>query len=140
MEHPWRRFRAESHWRLSFAHLPGDVVGTTNHTTKTVTLDRRLTQAERRCTIAHEVEHIRRGPPPADPVLAAREEEAIDRAVARQLICIRALGEAMAWSRDKHEVADELWADVPTLEARLRGLHPSERAYLKRRLESDGHH
>ena len=46
----------------------------------------------------------------------------------------RELGEALAWSLDPHEVADELWVDVPTVEARLRHLHPSEVHYLRRRL------
>lgn len=31
-------------------------------TNQTVTLDKAPSQAERRCTIAHEVEHLRRGP------------------------------------------------------------------------------
>lgn len=129
-----------SAWRLDLAWLPGDLVGITNHRSKTVTIDKRLLQAERRCTIAHELEHIERGPMPADPALVAREEEAIDRAVARRLIAVRHLGEALAWSRDLHEAADELWVDVPTLKARLRGLHPAERAYLRKRLEHHHDH
>lgn len=140
MHHPWQRFRALTQWRLDFTSLPGNLLGTTNHATKTVTLDRRLLQAERRCTIAHELEHIARGPTPTDPILAAREEETIDRIVARKLITIRALGEALAWTTSTEEAADELWVDVPTLKARLRSLHPSERAYLKKRLEHHDHH
>ena len=64
----------------------------------------------------------------------SREEEAVNALAARKLIEIRELGEALAWSLDPHEVADELWVDVPTLEARLRHLHPSEVHYLRRRL------
>lgn len=50
------------------------------------------------------------------------------------LITIRALGDALAWARTRDEAAEELWVDVATLEARLRSLHPAERAYLNRRL------
>ena len=102
---------------------------------RTVTLDDRLLQAERRCTVAHEVEHIRLGPVPADPVLAAREEAAIDRAVARKLIGIRELGDALAWASGLAEAAQELWVDEDTLAARLRHLHPAEVHYLRRRLQ-----
>lgn len=114
--------------------LPPGLMGSTCHRRRVITLDLRLSQAERRCTIAHELEHVERGPMPADPILAAREEEAIDRAVARRLVTIRALGDALAWARTRDEAAEELWVDVATLEARLRSLHPAERAYLNRRL------
>lgn len=140
MGHPWRRLRELSDWLLGWAHLDDDLRGLTHFDAKVIVLDRRLTQAERRCTLAHELEHVERGPVPVDPLLAAREEEAIDRAVARRLITIRHLGEALAWSRDLHEAADELWVDVPTLKARLRGLHPAERAYLRKRLEHHHDH
>lgn len=135
MDNPWGRLRALADWLIAWAHLPGDVVGLTHHDARVIVLDRRLTQAERRSTLAHELEHVRRGPVPADPVLAAREEEAVNRAAARQLIDIVWLGEALAWTTSLDEVADELWVDRPTLEARLRSLHPSEIHYLRRRLE-----
>ena len=135
MDHPWRRLRDLAGWLLGWAHLPGDLRGLTHFGARVIVLDSRLLQAERRCTIAHELEHVARGPSPADPVMRAREEAAIDRAVARRLIAIRDLGEALAWSLDLDEAAAELWVDRPTLEARLRSLHPSERAYLRRRLE-----
>lgn len=136
--HPWREFRSLTDWTLTWAALPARIMGLTCWTDQTVTLDRTLLQAERRCTIAHEVEHIRRGPVPAEPVLAAREEAAVEQAVARRLITIRALGEALAWSQHPAVVADELWVDEDTLRVRLEHLHPAERAYLKRRLEHHG--
>lgn len=133
MHHPWRRFRELVGWTLLFAHLPEGILGLTDYRARTVTLAHGLTQAERRCTIAHETEHIHRGPVPTH--LQPREEVAVDHNVARQLIDIRALGEALAWALDEHEAADELWVDVPTLQARLRHLHPCERHYLRRRLD-----
>lgn len=135
MDHPWRRLRALADWLLRWSRLPGDLMGLTDHRTRTIWMDRRLLQAERRCTIAHELEHVERGPLPTDPVLAAREEAAIDKAVARRLIGFDALAAALSWSLDLDEAADELWVDVPTLRTRLEHLHPAERAELKRRLE-----
>ena len=137
MDHPWRRFRDRTDWLLEWALLPPGLLGYTAHHRRAVVLDKRLTQAERRCTIAHELEHVERGPMPSDPILAAREEESIERAVARRLVTIRALGDALAWARTLDEAAEELWVDVATLEARLRSLHPAEHAYLNRRLGQD---
>lgn len=96
-------------------------------------MDPLLLQAERRSALTHELGHIERGPFPG--WATDREERAVDAAAARQLIDIRALGDALVWSQDPHEVAEELWVDVPTLEARIAHLHPSERHYLRRRLE-----
>lgn len=138
MDHPWRRLRERADWLLRWARLPGELLGFTDFATKTITVDSRLLQPERRCTIAHELEHVRRGPMPADPVLAAREELAIDKAVAWRLIEIKALGEALAWTQSLDEAAEELWVDKATLLTRLHNLHPAERAYLTRRLEHHG--
>ena len=44
---------------------------------------------------------------------------------------------ALAWAHNLDEAADELWVDVETLEVRLAHLHPSERHYLRRRLQHD---
>ena len=137
MDHPWRRLRDRPEWLLEWGMLPPGLMGSTCHRRRVITLDLRLSQAERRCTIAHELEHVERGPMPSDPILAAREEESIERAVARRLVTIRALGDALAWARTLDEAAEELWVDVATLEARLRSLHPAEHAYLNRRLGQD---
>lgn len=135
MHHPWRAFRHETDWTLRLDLMPAGVAGVTCWETMTVTLDVHLLQAERRCTIAHEMEHIRRGPPPDDPLLAEREESAVEQAAARRLISLADLGEALAWARSLSEAAEELWVDPPTLQTRLDHLHPSEHAYLTRRLE-----
>lgn len=137
MHHPWQAFRELVDWTLHWRPLPPGRLGLTDYLEMTVTLAPGLTQAQRRCTIAHETEHIRRGPTMLPHLRAREEEETIDRNVARQLIGIRELGEALAWSDDEHQVADELWVDVDILRARLRGLHPAERHYLTRRLQAD---
>lgn len=133
-DHPWRRLRGLSDWLVAWCRLPGDLLGLTDHDARVIVLDQGLNQAERRCTLAHELEHVERGPVPADPILAAREESAIEAAVARRLIDLHSLGEALAWSRQPVEVAEELWVDELTLRARLDDLQPAERAYLAQRL------
>src|SRR3954451_892466 len=77
---PWRRFSELTEWTLRWAELPPGVVGTTCDATSTVTLALGMSQADRRCTIANETEHIERGPVPPHEVL--REELLIDRKVA----------------------------------------------------------
>lgn len=137
MYHPWRKLRALAEWTLRIAPLPKGVMGETYWPTKTITLRPDLLQAERRCTIAHELTHIERGPVPVEPVLAAREELTVEKETARRLIPIERLADALAWAHgDLHQAADELWVDVQTLRVRLEHLHPSERHYLRRRLDT----
>lgn len=130
-------------WTLILTPLPDGILGHTDWSTKTITLDITMLQAQRRSTIAHEMEHARRGPAHPDPVLTAKDETAVELAAARKLISLEALGEAMAWSDDIHEIADDLWVDPGMVEARLQHLHPAERHYLRRRLahhhEGDHH-
>lgn len=135
MHHPWRAFRHLVDWTLHWAHLPDGVLGLTDFRARTVTLAYGLTQAERRCTIAHETEHIRRGPV-ACSSLVAREERIVDEAAARKLITLEALADAMVWAYDDHEAADELWVDVATVRARLATLTDGETAALNRRLDA----
>lgn len=132
--HPWREFRGHKDWTLIWADLGGEM-GWTDWATRTVTLDRRLRQAERRCTIAHENLHITRGPVPDDPICVAREEVAIEKLVARALIPLDALAETLAWAWTEQEAAEDLWVDRQTLRTRLYHLHPAEAAVLRRRLE-----
>jgi len=135
--HPWRRFRVLSDWSLNWAELPQGVMGFTCHRTRTVTLALGMSQAERRCTIAHETENILRGPVAASA--RTREEHAIDRTVATLLIpSIHELVDAMSRARGHLEVAaDDLWVDEYLLQVRLASLAPDQRALLDRRLAED---
>lgn len=135
MYHPWRHFRALAQWTLRQADLDDNCAGSTNWPQGTVTLDRKLSQVQRRCTIAHEIVHIERGPLIDDNRLVAREESAVEREVARRLIGITELGEALAWARHSSEAADLLWVTEDVLRVRLEHLHPAERHYLRERLE-----
>lgn len=136
MYHPWRALRSLVDWTLQWQ--ASDLVdGVTHFPSRTITLDPRLLQVERRCTITHELVHIERGPVPADPRLAAREESYVEQEAARRLITLEALADALAWCHDEYEAADELWVDVDTLRVRLAHLHPAEVAHLRRRLDKD---
>ena len=59
-------------------------------------LCRTLTQAERRCTLTHELVHRERGPVPRDPAAAAAEERAVDEIAARRLITLGSLVDGLA--------------------------------------------
>lgn len=131
--HPWRLFRSLTDWTLEWRELPFGVWGQTCFQTNTVTLTLGLTQAERRCTIQHEMEHIHRGPIPVGR--EAHEEQIVDRRTARILLPdVREVGDALAWSPNLFVAAQELWVDEFVLGERLRSLHPSERHFLWRRL------
>lgn len=80
--------------------------------------------------------HSRPGPVPTDPVLAAREELDIERTIAPRMIPEPELVGIAHWTTSRVEAADELWVDVPTLEARLHDLEPDERAPIEADLEN----
>jgi len=131
--HPWRGLRALGDaWRL-IRHY-GGVMGETDFDEQTISLRADLSWEERRCTIAHELVHVERGPAPL--TLVEREELHVSRIAARRLLPdIRVIGEALAWSRcHVGEAAEELGVDIGTLWDRLDHLHPSEMHYLRRRL------
>ncbi|MEV5394418.1 hypothetical protein [Nocardia farcinica] len=96
-----------------------------------------LTQAQRRCALTHEIVHLERGPVPRNPVLAAAEERIVADIAARRLIPLRSLLDAFMWTRptNHHDLADELWVDVPTLRIRLSGLDRHEVAELNRAID-----
>lgn len=136
--HPWRRFSELSDWTLRWAELPPGVMGLTSHDTKTVTLALGMSQAERRCTIAHETEHILRGP--VLPHETTREELLIDRTVARLLMPSLDQVTAAIARADGHleTAADELWVDDYLLQVRLCSLTATERSYVRRRVAEGG--
>lgn len=133
--HPWRRLRDLAHVALEWQDTDAEM-GHVTWLPPCVTITTGMTQAERRCTLTHELVHLERGP--CAPGQEEREEEIVEREAARRLIDIRKLGETLAWAPHEDDAADELWVDVPTLRARLRGLHPAERHFLRERLSHLG--
>ena len=83
--HPWREMRALPEWSVHYApSLPWGAHGWTRWGDRTVWLRSGLTQVERRCALAHELEHVRRGPEGQ----GEHEEAAVEQATARALISI----------------------------------------------------
>ena len=72
------RLDVEAPWVLEEAVLPPAQFGRVDWARRVVTVDCRLSAAQRRCTLAHELVHVERGPVPRDPWLAAREEAAVE--------------------------------------------------------------
>lgn len=100
----------------------------------TIVLDERLSNAEKRCALMHELVHRALqddGDLPAHLDLV--QERRCRALTARALVDIFDLGEAMQWSEDLHEIADHLVVDVETVEDRLdpRNLNSDEAGYLR---------
>ena len=102
-----------------------------------IVLHPRQSQAQRRCTLTHELVHAER----ADlGECSERIEELVHAEAARRLITIEALVDAAMYHEDDLEaLAEALWVDLETLQARLAHLHPAERGYLQRRLSMKEH-
>lgn len=134
MFNPWRYLGerlpdVEVIWK----HLPGDIRGLTDG--RRIWLDPRMTQAQRRCVVAHETVHCERGVP-AD----AKEERRVDRIAARRLIALDQLVDALLWTRHTAELVDELWVDSAAFVALVQSLTPHERAWIDAQLTERGHH
>lgn len=139
---PWRHLRSLADVGLEFTDDEALLDGADAryfHTVRRVLMDRRIDlQVERRCTLAHELGHAVRGDLPCgDDRADDRQEAAVEQWAARQLIELPALAEALKWSDDPAEVADELWVTPDLLEVRISHLHPSERAWLRRALRGE---
>jgi hypothetical protein len=131
---PWRHLGRLDHVQLTFDLLPGQD-GCWRPADAEVVLDRRLTQAERRSTLAHELVHAEHNDEPcACPVAGAKQERRADETAARRLITLDQLADALAWTSDGHQLADELWVDVATVHCRLATLTEAERMYVSQRI------
>ena len=91
--------------------------GYCDHAHRLIVINARLSRAEERCTLAHEIIHAERGPVPAHHT--AREERIVDAEAAERLIPLDALLEAMRWACCPAEAAEVLGVDVPTLLTRV---------------------
>ncbi len=138
---PWRHLRQLTHINLRWTDDDGELEGAFAWyyvDRSEIVMDSRLDQRERRSVLGHELHHaINEDAPSGVEVLDIIQELHADRWASRRLIEIRALGEALAWSHDLEEVAEELWVTRDLLDVRLAHLHPAERAYLIRRLQAD---
>ena len=114
-----------THVNVVWAHMD-DRLGATDGRS-TIYIDPDQTQAQRRCTLAHELAHIELGHiNGATP----REEAAAREHAARRMISLDRLIDALRWADNLEEVADELWVDHQTLIDRLDTLTDDERQAL----------
>lgn len=118
--------------------LPEDVIltdapiaerGRYYHRLKTIVLRRGMRLVEQRSVLWHELIHAERGDEACDE---RTETNRIEREAARRAIDVFELADAMRWSDQLAEVADELKVTEDLLRVRLDHLHPAERGLLCR--------
>lgn len=97
-------------------------------------LDPRLNTVETRCALAHELEHLQQGHQGCQPPAV---EQRVRSLAARNLIPIRALCAAAAWTRSRVELAEELRVTDLVLLDRLRSLTDDELAQLREATSHD---
>lgn len=112
------------------AALPDGLLGFTDGIAR-IWLDRELTAVDRRVVLDHELIHYSRGH--RGHCVAVIERD-IDRDVARGLIHVTDLGEAIAWSEHIVVIAEELDVMPDTVIDRLHTLTAGERAALEARV------
>jgi hypothetical protein len=134
--HPWREARRRDHLDIQFVRMPDGQRGCLRN--GHVVINSSDGQAERRCTIAHELVHDERQIFPRDRVLRAREERTVEQIAARRLIALENLVEVLCWTRHEREAAAELWVDVPMLVAFVRSLSDEERDWIDEQLQQRG--
>lgn len=129
--HPWRALRSLAHVRLHWRDdMPPHLRGATDGQRIWMRAD--LSQVERRCTLAHELEHVRAGHRDCQPEVVERQVRA--RAARFLLPDVHVVADALAWAHDVEEAADVLWVTPRVLAHRLEALHPAERAIIAARL------
>lgn len=114
------------------AHDAGPM-GFVVHSRQAVSLRSDLTQAERRATLLHELEHLRRGPAVVGYV--ERDEMATRDSASRWLLPLSLLADGLAWCKDEVELAEHLWVDLGTVRSRLANLTDAETCELNRLLD-----
>lgn len=119
------------HWRVIHRPLPDRLIGYIHAPSRIIVIESGLDQAERRSTLAHELEHVRAG---HHECQTARVERAVCDRAARALIPLGHLVDGLLWTRDRHELASDLWVDLDTLACRLDNLTQNEHADIARRL------
>src|SRR4051794_41064341 len=100
---PWKTLAEMPDVLVEYATLDGEL-GWWDPERRVITLDAGQTQRERRCTLAHELEHAKRNDEDTStvsPILAARQEIAACVRAARNLIPMAALVAALLWSQDE---------------------------------------
>lgn len=138
--HPWRELDTLPGVRVVVTELPEGLWGFYDEPTHTIFIDSALSQAEKRCTLTHEMVHAeRQDGPTSTPWHERHREQATNETAARRLIPIDALADVLVWTADVHEVAEVLWVDVDTVQIRLATLTKDEEAVIIERIDQDIH-
>ncbi len=131
--HPWRRLRARPDITVSWPVLRPPTMALTDGHSR-IEIDRRLTQAARRCAVDHEMAHIELGHVDG---CTGREERAARKLSARRMIPLPALTTALAFTVDLDYAAWDLWVIRGVLEDRLEHLTDIERTAV---MDATAHH
>jgi hypothetical protein len=129
--HSWQAIRERPDITVKWEPMPGRL-GQWCQRTMTMTLHPEQSQRQRRCTVAHELIHAERGHYGA---CHSTVDRAVHAEAARRLISLDELVDALLWSQDEQELAEDLWVDVATVMTRLEGLTEYERVEIDRRLD-----
>lgn len=116
---PW--IAAESlEAKIRFIDMAGGLLGACDWFTRSIYIRNGVTEAQSLCVAAHEVLHLKRGPYvcPTER-MRRRDEEIISIEVARLLIPLPRLIDAVAWSSYLAEQAEVLGVDTFTVRTRL---------------------
>lgn len=117
--------------------LPPGYMGCTDHARRVIWLDSRLTCAEQRATLAHEIGHLELDTV-HDGEVAMAAEAVVDAWAARKLISAADLVSAFRCCPHLADIAEELWVDLDTVRARLGCLTDDEHDMVIRAIEKRG--
>jgi Zn-dependent peptidase ImmA (M78 family) len=127
--HPWRHLDGLG-LDVAYANL-GDEAGCWDPDTSLIWIDKQLTQAQRRSTLAHELVHAENDHEPCcSPWHERKQERAVEQEAARRLIDLDDLMDALAWCTSLGEVAEELQVDRSILDARIDTLDAEDQAVI----------
>lgn len=127
---PWRALARSPNITLRWERMPG-LLGIWQQSTSTIKMHPEQSQAQRRSTLTHELVHQERGD---TGQCSGRVRRIVNEEAARRLITTEALADALLWTQDEWEVAQEVWTDVETARVRIETLTDAETAYIDSRI------
>lgn len=131
--HPWRRVRAMQQIEVESPILAWPTLALTDGYSR-IEIDRRLTQAGRRCALDHELAHIDLGHVGG---CGGRQEAAARRLSSRRLLPLPALVAALTYTTDLDYASWDLWVTRDVLDDRLAALSDTERMLI---MDATAHH
>jgi hypothetical protein len=109
--------------KIRFVAMSGGLLGACDWYTRSIYIRTGITDAQALCALAHEVKHVERGPLMcATELIRRREEASISREVARLLLPLSRLIDALAWSPHLADQAAVVGVDGFTMRTRLENL------------------